>query len=77
MGHSISDDRIEAARRAAKLREEEKARRRVARRGEFNPYPDSDAHHYFVAGYSSGGFAYGITWEEKDRPSDNGWPAVE
>lgn len=28
---------------------------------------DSDEHYYFIAGYTSGGFAYGITWEEAER----------
>src|SRR5580700_7670656 len=25
---------------------------------------DSDEHFYFIAGYTSGGFPYGITWED-------------
>ena len=28
---------------------------------------DSDDYYYFIAGYTSGGFAYGITWEEAER----------
>ena len=32
----------------------------------FDPYPDSDEHHYFVAGYTAAGFAFGITWEEAE-----------
>ena len=66
LGHSISDERIDGARRVAKVREGEKERKRQSRRAEFNPYPDSDNHHYYVAGYTSGGFAYGITWEESE-----------
>ena len=27
-------------------------------------YPDSEGEFYFVAGYTSGGAPYGITWEE-------------
>jgi len=27
---------------------------------------DSDEHYYFIAGYTSGGFPYGITWEEAE-----------
>ncbi|MDP3706322.1 MAG: hypothetical protein Q8R24_10540 [Legionellaceae bacterium] len=27
---------------------------------------DSDDHYYFIAGYTSGGFPYGITWEEAE-----------
>lgn len=26
----------------------------------------SDEHYYFIAGYTSGGFPYGITWEEHE-----------
>lgn len=66
LGHSISDERIEDARKAANLRAEEKTMKRLSRQEEFNPYPDSDFHHYFVAGYTPGGFAYGITWEEAE-----------
>ena len=29
-----------------------------------NKYPDSDENFYFIAGYTSGGMPYGITWEE-------------
>lgn len=31
-----------------------------------NPTIESDYFHYFVAGYTSGGFSYGITWEEAE-----------
>ncbi|HWT73214.1 MAG TPA: hypothetical protein VN258_00610 [Mobilitalea sp.] len=27
-------------------------------------YPDSDGTYYFIAGYTSGGAPYGVTWEE-------------
>lgn len=27
-------------------------------------YPDSDEQHYFIAGYTSNGVPYGVTWEE-------------
>ena len=31
-----------------------------------NRYPDSDENFYFIAGYTSGGMPYGITWEEAE-----------
>lgn len=30
-------------------------------------WPDQDEHFYFIAGYTEGGFPYGITWEEHER----------
>lgn len=32
---------------------------------------DSDVHYYFIAGYTSGGFPYGITWEEVELDNLN------
>jgi hypothetical protein len=32
---------------------------------------DSDEHYYFIAGYTSGGFPYGITWEEVELDNLN------
>ena len=32
-----------------------------------NRYPDSDENFYFIAGYTSGGMPYGITWEESEK----------
>ena len=32
-----------------------------------NRYPDSDENFYFIAGYTSGGMPYGITWEEAEK----------
>jgi hypothetical protein len=69
LGKSIDDQKIENARRIAQA----KAGARKNKKSEiepFNPYPDSDEHHYFVAGYTAGGFAYGITWEQAEA---EGW----
>ena len=32
-----------------------------------NKYPGSDENFYFIAGYTSGGMPYGITWEEAEE----------
>ena len=40
--------------------------RKKSREPASDPYPDSDEHHYFVAGYTAAGFAFGITWEEAE-----------
>lgn len=31
---------------------------------EFYDYPEQDDTYYYIAGYTSGGFPYGLTWEE-------------
>ena len=30
----------------------------------YDRFPDSDDRFYFIAGYTSGGAPYGVTWEE-------------
>jgi len=47
--------------RAGRERKQEKTRRE-----EIDMYPDSDRHFAFIAGYTEGGFPYGITWEEEE-----------
>ena len=43
-------------------------KKKAAKKQELDDLPfDSDDHYYFIAGYTSGGFAYGITWEEAER----------
>ncbi len=66
LGRQIDEKRIERARLGAQRRGEANLHRRETRQEIFNPYPDSDYHHYYVAGYTAGGFAYGITWEEAE-----------
>ncbi|MGE0525712.1 MAG: hypothetical protein AB7P49_01535 [Bdellovibrionales bacterium] len=41
-----------------------KARRKSRRHKQAPEVFDSDYHFYFIAGHTSRGFAYGITWEE-------------
>jgi hypothetical protein len=35
-------------------------------------YPDSDETFYFIAGYTSGGVPYGISWDEVGKKPDSG-----
>ena len=32
----------------------------------YDEYPDSDENFYYIAGYTSGGAPYGITWEQAE-----------
>src|SRR3990167_9946075 len=42
-------------------------KKKAAKKQELDDLPfDSDDHYYFIAGYTSGGFTYGITWEEAE-----------
>jgi hypothetical protein len=66
LGKHIDEKRIEGARLSAERSGEAKVARRIASQAPIDPYPDSDDHHYYVAGYTAGGFAYGITWEEAE-----------
>lgn len=44
------------------------SKRRPAPQAEQEPWPfECDEFHAFVEGYTSGGFPYGITWEEWER----------
>jgi hypothetical protein len=72
LGVHISQEYEEQARRsvedAAKARRKSKAKRK-----EFDPSDDffeSDETFSFIAGYTSGGFPYGLTWEQWD-PNDD------
>ncbi len=53
------------AEQAKKTREKRRRRQEAAEEREWwNRYPFSEGEFYFVAGYTSGGAPYGITWEE-------------
>lgn len=66
LGKQIDASRIDKAQKAANQRGEAKILNRLAREPKLNQYPDSDQHHYYVAGHTSSGFAYGITWEQAE-----------
>lgn len=37
------------------------------KKSDYSEEPESDECFAFIAGYTSGGFAYGITWEEMEK----------
>lgn len=63
---SALQERNKKLKRRARLQE-----KRAAKRQDKNPaidlYPNSDDHFFFIAGYTSGGAPYGVTWEEMLR----------
>ena len=61
------DENYEAnVRRSIKNRAKQRKQRRLARKEvEYDdPYPDSDETFAYIAGSTSWGFPYGVTWEE-------------
>ncbi len=51
----------------SKEQEIAKKQKKLAEKKQELDFPfDSDDHYYFIAGYTSGGFPYGITWEEAE-----------
>jgi len=69
LGADIPDARLEEARRHERDRAALRARRKhpAARTEAFG---DSDETFSFIAGYTEGGSAYGVTWEEMDKDGD-------
>lgn len=55
--------------REQRKRELQKGARRRAVDEEVG-WPESDETYAYIAGYTSGGFAYGVTWEEMERFAD-------
>ncbi|WP_186579781.1 hypothetical protein [Aquibacillus kalidii] len=51
--------------RATEIKKERKAEKR--RREQEELYEESDENFTFIAGYTEGGFPFGITWEESDE----------
>jgi hypothetical protein len=48
--------------------EQRKQKRRFRKEKKFcDPYADSDDTFAYIAGYTSGGFPYGVTWDEIDE----------
>ncbi len=61
------DENYEAnVRRSIKNRAKQRKQRRLARKEveSDDPHPDSDETFAYIAGYTSWGFPYGVTWEE-------------
>jgi len=59
-------EQLAAMRKAEEIRLEQRRKEREEReRQEFyDRLPDSDDQFFFIAGYTSGGAPYGVTWEE-------------
>jgi hypothetical protein len=66
LGQFISPERIERAHFSAERRRFANSGLKKSREHAFDPHSDSDEHHYFVAGHTAAGFAFGITWEEAE-----------
>jgi hypothetical protein len=66
LGLNIGDELIQAAKDKVerKIEANKKAKKKKAEINDFEKYPDSDDTFYFIAGYTSGGAPYGVTWEE-------------
>lgn len=77
IGVNISDGQIEQEQQA-EIRKginnaaarQKKAEKEAEREGIF---AESDEHFSFIAGYTSGGAPYGVTWEESDAVHDDEW----
>ncbi len=74
LGYQISTAYLEQLKtdaiRRQKLAENKKRIKELQKH--YEEYPDSDDNFYFIAGYTSGGAPYGITWEEyRQENTDN------
>lgn len=71
LGLEFSDEVIQKEKQTVEAHQQNirnrKAKRRSARSAENSSvdlYPDSDDNFFFIAGYTSGGATYGVTWAE-------------
>jgi len=55
----VSDKYIEDLKRNEENKRNSKKEQRI-----FDKYPDSDDNFYYIAGYTSGGAPFGVTWED-------------
>jgi hypothetical protein len=63
---ALSPEKLETLKAAESVRLEQKRREREHKkeRDQLDRFPDSDDTFFFIAGYTSGGAPYGITWAE-------------
>lgn len=63
---AIPSEKLAALQRAEQLRLQALRRKREEKKLQAveDSYPDSDDTFFFIAGYTSGGAPYGVTWEE-------------
>ena len=58
-----------------RLRQKREERARKQAEAFFERWPNSDDRFFYIAGYTSGGAPYGVTWEEMDMlPYDGAMP---
>jgi len=74
LGQAISDEQIKRARKTienkANVRKKAKLKKKQTEFNEF--YSNSDETFSYIAGYTSGGAPYGVTWDEvNEESSDN------
>ena len=62
----ISPEKLEQLKQAEAVRLEQRRREREKKALEelYDRFPDSDDTFFFIAGYTSGGAPYGVTWED-------------
>lgn len=63
---ALSPEKLMAMKQAEQARQEKKRQQREQRKYQeiLDRYPDADDRFYYIAGYTSGGAPYGVTWEE-------------
>ena len=66
LGIHVDENYEVNVRRSIEAGAKQRRQRRLARKEAAfdDPYPDSDATFAYIAGYTSWGFPYGVTWEE-------------
>ena len=71
IGLKIDDKRLELAKKTEVTKSKHRAtvKQKKKEKEEQNLYADSDDNFSFIAGYTSGGAPYGITWEEMEHQS--------
>ena len=68
MSDEMARPKMLKVRRSIEAKGDQRKQKRRARKEEkfYDPYPYSDDTFAYIAGYTSWGFPYGVTWEEID-----------
>lgn len=81
LGVAIDPSHAQKLRASEKGRLENRRRAGDAKRAQqdavLDPLFESDDHFAFIAGYTPGGFPFGVTWEDFEDPEPDEEPAVE
>lgn len=69
LGYQISDEYLAQLKASlvARQKEKEKRKREKELSQDKNLFIESDETFYYIAGYTSGGISYGITWEQYEE----------